>query len=99
VSSEEGVLEELLRLLRLIRLRLASGSAPHSIAHEIIMVEIVAKTLGVYDEIVDEIEEVKKMYVSIHVGESLAGRRLYEQRFQRLKRGAWRAARLGRHGP
>ena len=94
----EEAAEALRALLRRIRARLASEGASYELAHEIIMVEVVARNIGVYDELEDEIVEVKRVYAAIYAGEVLLPRRLHEQRFQRLKRGAWRAARVGRHG-
>ncbi len=92
--------EEALReLIRGLRLRLASEGASYAIAHEIIMVEVVARRLGVYEEVEEEIEELKMAYAALYAGEVLSGRRLYEQRFQRLRGRAWRAARLGRQRP
>ncbi|AEM39608.1 hypothetical protein Pyrfu_1754 [Pyrolobus fumarii 1A] len=96
--SGEASIETVIAMLRRIRALLSTARVTVQVAHEIILVESVAKNLGVYDEVADEIEELKRIYLALYYGESLAGQVEHEQRFQRLRRAARRVYRLGRLG-
>ena len=97
VSGEEA-LQYILSILRRVKALLAEARLSAQLAHDILVAEGLAKRLGLYDEVAEEIEEVKSLYLALFYAESMTPRASHEQRFQRRRRSARWAARLGRLG-
>ncbi len=86
-------------ILRRIRALLVAQRVTTMVAHEIILVENMAKSLGIYEDIANEIEELKRLYLLLYYKDELAAQREHEQKFQRLwRRAAKRVTRIGRFG-
>ncbi len=97
--SGEGGYELVAAMLRRIRALLVSQRVSTIVAHEIILVESVAKNLGVYEDVAGEIEELKRLYLLLYYKDGLAGHAEHEQKFQRRwRKAARRVPRLGHLG-